>query len=97
MTESNPEYGAPESAAAAGSEAVREGEGVTLESRLRRLESILSSLENDEHTLDEALALFEEGIGHVRSSEKLLENAVLKVEELLDDEGTTRPLDGGES
>jgi exodeoxyribonuclease VII small subunit len=97
MTESNPEYGASESAVAAGSEAVREGEAVTLESRLRRLESILSSLENDEHTLDEALALFEEGIGHVRSSEKLLQDAVLKVEELLDDEGATRPLDGGES
>lgn len=97
MTEINPEYGSGEASDEGAGDTVREGEGVTLESRLRRLESILSSLENDEHTLDQALALFEEGIGHVRSSEKLLKDAVLKVEELLDDEGNTRPLDGGES
>jgi len=92
MTEETPDYGgeAPEGE----DSAVREGDGLTLEDRIRRLEQILGSLENDEHTLDQALALFEEGIAHVRTSEQLLDRAMLKVEELLSADGDTRPLDG---
>ncbi len=92
MTEETPEYGGD--AAESGEAAVREGESLTLEDRIRRLEQILGSLESDEHTLDQALALFEEGIGHVRTSEQLLDQAMLKVEELLNADGDTRPLDG---
>jgi len=91
MTEESPVYGDEE--AHARDATVREGDGPTLEERIRRLEQILSALENDEHTLDEALALFEEGIAHVRTSEQLLDRAMLKVEELLNAEGDVRPLD----
>lgn len=65
-----------------------------LESRLQRLEQILVKLEAEELDLEDALALFEEGIGHVREAEKTLSTAALRVEEVLA-EGVTRPLDGG--
>ncbi len=68
-----------------------------LEERLRRLERILTSLEADDHTLDRALELFEEGVGHVRAAEKLLGEATLRVEELLDGEGNRRPLDADDA
>lgn len=67
----------------------------TLEDRLRRLEEIVRALETDDLELDRALALFEEGVEHVRCAESLLQNAELKVEELLGPLGdqTTRPLE----
>lgn len=68
------------------------GECSTLEERLRRLEEILARMESDEVGLEEALRLFEEGIGHVREAEKVLSEAELRVEELLSD-GRTRPLE----
>ena len=64
-----------------------------LEDRLRRLEEILAKLEAEELDLEHALALFEEGIGHVREAEKTLSAAALRVDEVLGD-GVTRPLDG---
>ena len=66
-------------------------DGGTLEGRLRRLEEILARMESDEVALEEALRLFEEGVGHVREAEKVLSEAELRVEELLSD-GRTRPL-----
>jgi exodeoxyribonuclease VII small subunit len=63
-----------------------------LEGRLRRLEEILAKMESDEVALEEALALFEEGVGHVRAAEKVLAEAELRVEELLAS-GSTRPVD----
>lgn len=72
-----------------------EGQEPGLEARLRRLDEIVSTLEADELELERALALFEEGVGHVRSAEKILAAAELKVEELLGDgsEGRTRPFE----
>ena len=64
-----------------------------LESRIQRLEQILVKLEAEELDLEDALALFEEGIGHVREAEKTLSTASFRVEEVLA-EGVTRPLDG---
>ena len=67
----------------------------TLESRLRRLEEIVGQLEGEDLELDRALALFEEGVGHVKEAEKTLAAAELRVEELLGDgepEGT-QPFD----
>lgn len=69
--------------------------GTTLEKRLRRLEEILARMESDEVSLEEALRLFEEGVGHVREAEKVLSEAELRVEELLSD-GRTRPLEAEE-
>ncbi len=50
----------------------QEGEGLSLEARLRRLEEIVGQLEAEELELDRALALFEEGVVHVREAERAL-------------------------
>jgi len=74
------------------------GGGLNLEARLRRLEEIVGQLEAEELELDRALALFEEGVVHVREAEKALAGAELRVEELLGegDELGTRALEEGE-
>lgn len=66
-------------------------EAVTLEGRLRRLEEIMGQLEADEVDLEKALALFEEGVGHVRAAERILAETELRVEELLSS-GKVKPL-----
>jgi exodeoxyribonuclease VII small subunit len=68
------------------------GESPSLEDRLRRLEEIVGHLETEELELDKALALFEEGVAHVKASESALAAAELRVEELLGETGETRPL-----
>ena len=67
-------------------------DSVSLEERISRLELILTRLESDEVSLEEALELFEEGIGHVREVERVLSETQLRVEELLAG-GETRELD----
>ena len=69
--------------------------GIGLEARLRRLEEIVGQLEADDLDLDKALALFEEGIGHVKEAEATLAAAELRVEELLGkgEEMLTRSMD----
>ena len=67
-----------------------------LEQRLRRIDQIVSSLEADDLDLEKALALFEEGVAHVRAAEKMLSEAELKVEELLGKGDRTRPVESGE-
>jgi exodeoxyribonuclease VII small subunit len=64
----------------------------SLEDRLKRLEEIVAELESEELGLDEALALFEEGVTHVKEAESTLAAAELRVEELLEEGGETRPL-----
>jgi exodeoxyribonuclease VII small subunit len=54
-----------------------------LEARLGKLESIVDRLERDELELEEALTLFEEGIGHVREAYRVLEESQLRVETLV--------------
>ena len=54
-----------------------------LEQRLERLEAIVERLERDDLELEEALALFEEGIGHVREASGILERTQLRVEKLV--------------
>jgi len=59
---------------------------------LSRLEAIVGALERDDLELEEALALFEEGIGCVRSAREILRVAELRIERLLEDaarEGST--------
>lgn len=58
-----------------------------LDARLRRIEEIVAAMDSDSLDLDEALALFEEGVGHLRSAERFLRKAELKVEELIGREG----------
>ena len=54
-----------------------------LEARLAKLESIVERLERDELELEEALGLFEEGIGHVRAAHRIVEEGRLRVEKLV--------------
>jgi exodeoxyribonuclease VII small subunit len=53
------------------------------ETALAELERIVAALDSDELGLDEAIALFEEGISHVRAANRLLERTQGKVEELI--------------
>ena len=66
-----------------------------LETRLKRLDQIVSALEVDDLDLEKALTLFEEGVAHVRAAEKILAEAEMKVEELLQG-NRTRPLETGD-
>ena len=65
----------------------------SLETRLRRLEEIVGQLETDDLELDRALALFEEGVTHVKEAEGALAAAELRVEELLGEGEGTRPIE----
>ncbi len=56
-----------------------------LESHLARLEEIVDALEGDELELEAALALFEEGITHLRGARQILDRTELRVEELLEE------------
>jgi exodeoxyribonuclease VII small subunit len=70
--------------------------GGDLEGRLARLEAIVDALERDELELEAALALFEEGVGHLRGAREILKQTELRVEKLLAeaDEGGEGGSDG---
>lgn len=73
----------PEAPAGPERQGAAPGEGQpSLERRLERLEEIVRALEADRLELDEALALFEEAVGHIREAQRILSEAELKVEEL---------------
>ncbi|HHV43169.1 MAG TPA: exodeoxyribonuclease VII small subunit [Firmicutes bacterium] len=61
---------------------------LTFEEAYKKLEEIVEQLETGELTLDQSLALFEEGIALVRHCRRLLDVAEKRVEIILkDDEG----------
>ena len=71
----------------------------SLEQRIERLEAIVRSLEGDGLELETSLALFEEGIGHVREAERLLRESQLRIERLLENADgrlVTEPIEDGE-
>jgi exodeoxyribonuclease VII small subunit len=70
----------------------QDGSALGLEARLRRLEEIVSALEVEDVELERALALFEEGITHVRQAERILARTELRVEELLGSGNATPPV-----
>jgi len=61
-----------------------EAGGERLEPRLRRLDEIVAGLEREELELEDALALFEEGVGHIRAAREVLERATQRVDQLLE-------------
>jgi exodeoxyribonuclease VII small subunit len=61
----------------------------TLEERLDRLDQIVHALEREDLELEQAMKLFEEGIGHLRHTQDLLNQAELRIERLI--EGGQRP------
>lgn len=56
-----------------------------LESRLRRLQEIVSRLESDRLELQEAMELFEEGVRELREAQRMIGEAELRIERLLEE------------
>ncbi len=54
-------------------------EKITFEAAEKRLNELIQLLSNSNTPLDEALALFEEGIGLIKYSNKILDEAEQKV------------------
>jgi exodeoxyribonuclease VII small subunit len=57
---------------------------VTFEQSLHRLEDIVRELERTDLDLDRALALFEEGIGHLRTAGQALQQVDARVQQLVE-------------
>lgn len=62
---------------------------MTLAEDLRRLEEIVRHLEEDDLDLDRSLALFEEGIRHLRQAREVLHAADARVQEVVAEAGDT--------
>ncbi len=61
-------------------------EELTYEQAFAELEKIVAALESEEHSLDEAMALFERGQSLAAHCAGLLEKAELKVQQLTDED-----------
>ncbi len=57
---------------------------MTFEKTLNRLEDIVRELERSDLDLDRALALFEEGIGHLRTASQSLQQVDARVQQLVE-------------
>ncbi len=57
---------------------------MTFEESLLRLEEIVRDLERNDVELDRALALFEEGIAHLRSAGSALQQVDARVQQLVE-------------
>jgi len=57
---------------------------MTFEQSITRLEEIVRDLDRDELDLDSALALFEEGISHLRVASTALTQAEARVQQLVE-------------
>ena len=74
-----------------------ERERLDFEAMLAKLEEIARALDRDDLGLDEAIALFEEGIARLREANEWLETASGRVEEIIATSSgrfETRPLEG---
>ena len=63
------------------------------EQAFSELERIVKSLESEEHSLDESLALFERGQALIQHCAGLLDKAELKVQQIIGDEIIDFPVD----
>jgi exodeoxyribonuclease VII small subunit len=59
-------------------------EELDFEATMAELERIVVALDREELDLDEALRLFEDGVGHVRRANRLLEDVRGRIEELIE-------------
>ena len=59
----------------------------SLEKTLARLEQIVVSLDRDDLELEDALRLFEEGVGKLRSAQQTLTDVQGRIERLIEDRG----------
>lgn len=65
------------------------------ETSLKRLETLVTQMEQGDMPIEDALKAFEEGIGLTRDCQSILDQAEQKVQVLIDNRGTieTQPLD----
>lgn len=57
--------------------------GPGLDERIRRIEEIVRLLDSDSLGLDDAMALFEEGVRHLATAREILAQTELRIEELI--------------
>lgn len=62
-----------------------DADGPEFERALSELEDIVRALDREDMHLDEALELFREGVGHLRTANRLLDEAEGQVEELIEE------------
>ena len=62
---------------------------IDFELSLKKLESIVKKLEDENINLEDSVKSFEEGVNLVKECQKQLQNAELKVKKLLDDGSST--------
>ncbi|MCW3135014.1 MAG: exodeoxyribonuclease VII small subunit [Methanophagales archaeon] len=65
----------------------KEGEGITFEEAMKKLESIVETLGEGNLPLDDSLKMFEEGMELCKFCNKKLDEAEYKVEKLMEREG----------
>ena len=65
---------------------------IDFELSLKKLESIVEKLEDENINLEDSVKSFEEGVNLVKECQKQLQNAELKVKKLLDD-GSSAEID----
>lgn len=82
----------PEDAPAGAAEPPEDAEEMPFEEAIEELEGIVEDLEDGELPLEDAMERFERGLGLVKTCRSKLEQAELKVEELLED-GSTREIE----
>ena len=58
-----------------------------LESAMNRLKEISDKIENDNLNIDESINLFEEGMKLTKDCREILENAELKVQKIIEENG----------
>lgn len=75
---------------------MRSIEELSYEEALAELESIVQSLENEPHSLDESLRLFERGQALLQRCRRLLEEAELKVQQITGTNLSAFEEEGGE-
>lgn len=62
-------------------------DSLSYEEAVRELEAVVAALESNQHTLDEALQLFERGQALLQHCTSLLDQAELRVRRILSPEG----------
>ena len=75
---------------------MKEGEGITFEDALKRLEEIVETLGEGNLSLEDSLKMFQEGMELCKVCNKKLDEAEYKVEKLMENEGGELTVEGFE-
>ncbi len=75
---------------------MKEGEEITFEDAMKRLEEIVETLGEGNLSLEDSLTMFQEGMELCKVCNKKLDEAEYKVEKLMEKEGGTLSVEGFE-